>query len=392
MDVQHKKRGRPRLREDRDRFDASRFGPPEPVMRRPLALYGAGSSMGMAYDDTLGRSQSYRILKSQPVEPIAPRFPERGSISDANVFPTPLSITTRAPEPAAYLTMELEIAKASATFAEAIGRSSVQGFRLSDIVVPNDREKALTYQRQLHDEQRMKDPTFLPPIFGKQEEERVMQTLGFTPEELSRFPLDRQEFLTFVTQDGQPRPCPIRIGLAKQDSVYFVVIALSLAPMRPFQAPPTPSPHPRDITYSYQSMQQPYSQPTPVSATFDPRQSRLGDSGYGVRQVGGQQPQQLQQPMMTGLSPGVLSSYAASPSRPDYPSGHPSYQIPRSELTPMPRAAVQGPAYQLPPIRGQQQGMPPQHPDPSYQAREDRARVDIGGLIDRPDLPRRGTR
>ncbi len=337
--------------------------------------------MGMAYDDNLRRTQSYRVLKSHPVEPIAPRFPDRGSMSDANVFPTSLSIATRMPEPAAYLTMEMEIAKASSTFTDALGRQAVQGLHLVDLIAPADREKWLIYQRQLHDEQRMKDPHYLPPIFGKQEEDRVMQSLGFSPEELSRYPLDRQEYLTFMGQDGHPRGYPIRMGLAKQDSIYFVVIALSL-PIRPFQPPPTPSPNPRDVGYSYQPMPQPYSQPTPVSATFDLRQARLGEPGYGPRQGGGQP-----QTMMTNLSPGVLSSYAASPSRPDYPGGHPSYQIPRSEL-PQASRPPQAPGYQLPPIRGQQQGMASQQ-EPPYQARDDRSRVNIDGLIDRPD-PSRG--
>ncbi|KAH8880678.1 hypothetical protein GQ53DRAFT_669403 [Thozetella sp. PMI_491] len=383
VDVQHKKRGRPRLRDDRERFDPSRFSnAPDSMMRRPLSLFGApGPSMGMAYDDNLRRTQSYRVLKSHPVEPIAPRFPERASLSGANVYPAPsLSIATRAPEripePAAYLTMDMEVAKASSTFVDALGRATVRGQRLVDLVMPGDREKWSICQRQLHEEQRMKEPTYLPPIFGKQEQERVMQSLGFTPEELSRYPLDRHEYLTFMGQDGQPRGYPIRIGLAKQDSIYFVVIALETHG-RLFQAPPTPSPNLREVGYAYQQMPQPYSQPTPVSATFDPRQARLGEPGYGSRQ--GAQPQG----MMTTLSPGVLSSYAASPSRPDYPGSHSSYQIPRSELPPASRAP-QTPGYQLPPIRDQQ----PPSQDPSYHPRDDRSRVDIGGLIDRPEQPR----
>lgn len=49
VDVQHKKRGRPRLRDDREsRYDASRFGgPPEPLLSRPLSAYEPGPPMGM---------------------------------------------------------------------------------------------------------------------------------------------------------------------------------------------------------------------------------------------------------------------------------------------------------------------------------------------------------
>lgn len=51
------------------------------------------------------------------------RFLERGSPEDASAFPAPLSIAARLPEPAAFLTMDFSIAKASATFAEEHGVS-----------------------------------------------------------------------------------------------------------------------------------------------------------------------------------------------------------------------------------------------------------------------------
>ncbi|KAK3318529.1 hypothetical protein B0H66DRAFT_241949 [Apodospora peruviana] len=384
VDVQHKKRGRPRLRDDRGeiKYDSARFGSaPDPMRRQISSFYAPGtgvSSMGMAYDDNLRRTQSYRVLKSQPAEPNIPRFPERGSASDANIFPAPLSISTRIPEPAAFLTVDLEFSKASSPFHDAVGRTSIIGLKLVDLVVPQDREKASNLERRMQDEQKRRAPTYLPPIFGKEKEDQVMQTLGFSSEEISRYTLDWHEYLNFLGQDGQARQIPVRMGLAMRDSIYFVVLVLNLA-TRSFQYP-TPSPNPRDITYSYQPVQQAYSQPTPVSATFDPRQARLGDSGYGTRQLA--QPGAPSQ-AMTGLSPGLPSSYSASPNRPDYGGGTSPYQIPRSELHPVGRPS-QAPGYQLPPIRSQQPSVPQQQESP-YQAREERSRVDIGGLLDRPD-------
>ena len=176
-----------------------------------------------------------------------------------------------------------------------------------------------------------------------------------------------------------------------KDSIYFIVLVLN-PPTRSLQYP-TPSPNPRDITYSYQPMQQAYSQPTPVSATFDPRQARLGDSGYGTRQMGQPGPGPPSQ-ILTGLSPGLPTSYSASPSRSEYPGpgGSSPYQIPRSELHPGPGPGGRPPqtaGYQLPPIRNQQLDAPPsQQQEPQYQVREERSRVDIGGLLDRSDRPR----
>ncbi|OIW31795.1 hypothetical protein CONLIGDRAFT_241127 [Coniochaeta ligniaria NRRL 30616] len=382
VDVQHKKRGRPRLRDDPSRF----AGYPEaPIMRRPLSLssYSTSPAMGGGYEDSIRRnqSQSYRVLKSQPPEPAPPRFIERGSASDANVFPAPLSISTRPPEPAAFLTMDLEIARASSTFFDALSRSGMKGLKLTDVIAPGDIEKVVGYQRQMQEEQQRRDPSYLPPIFGKEAEDRVIQALGFSPEDIARYSLDRQDYLTFVTQEGQQRPYPIRMGLAKQDSIYFVVLTLNLA-MRAFQ-PPTPSPNPRDITYSYQPMPQPYSQPTPVSATFDPRHQRMNDPGYPLRRSS--HPGGSSQ-MMSGLSPGFPVSYAASPNRQDYP-GQPPYQGPRSELAPPITTSrpsqMQG--YQLPPIISQQQSTGSQPPEQTQQSRDDRRRVGIGGLIDQPD-------
>ncbi|KAK0722167.1 hypothetical protein B0T26DRAFT_642510 [Lasiosphaeria miniovina] len=381
IDVQHRKRGRPRLRDEREaKFDGPRFGSAADAMRRPIqSLYSPGSSIGMAYEENIRRTQSYRVLKSQPAETIAPRFPDRGSVSDANIFPAPLSISTRPPELAAFLTVDFEFAKSSSTFRDAIGRQSLSGFKLADFLAPGDREKASSLQQMVHNDQKRKDPTYLPPILGMGKDERVIQALGFSSEEISRYPLDWHEVVTFVGHDGQARQVSMQMGLVKKESVYFVVVVLSL-PTRQFQYP-TPSPNPREMSYSYQPLQQPYSQPTPVSATFDPRGSRPGDGGYGPRQAAapGAPPS-----LMLGLSPGLASSYTASPSRPDYPVPGPPYQVPRSEL----HTAIhthQGVPYQLPPIRNQHPNASQQ--EPSYQPRAERSRVDIGGLLDRSGPP-----
>jgi hypothetical protein len=353
-----------------------------------LSAYSTSPAIGVGYEDSLRRnqSQSYRVLKSQPPEPIAPRFIERGSAADANIFPAPLSISTRHPEPAAFLTMDLEIARASSTFSDALSRSSLKGLKLTDVIAPNDIERVIGHQRQMQEEQQRRDPSYLPPIFGKEAENRVIQALGFSPEDMARYPRDRQDYLTFTTQEGQHRPYPVRMGLAKQDSIYFVVLILNLA-VRAFQ-PPTPSPNPRDIIYSYQSMPQPYSQPTPVSATFDPRHQRPSDPGYGSRRSS---QAAVPSQMMSGLSPGYPVPFAASPNRQDYP-GQPSYPIPRSELVP-PMTTTSQPTqlqgYQLPPIIGQQQPTGSQPSEQAQQSRDDRRRVGIGGLIDQPDPSKR---
>ncbi len=355
----------------------------EPSIRRPLpALYGQpSSSIGSGYGVSSRRSTSaaYRVLKSQPADSVVPRFIERGSASDANVYPAPLSISTRALEPAAFLTTDLEMAKASDTFLDAIGRQNVKGLRLLDVISPMERERVISLQRQIQSERDRKDPQYLPPIFVKRDEDRVIQSLGLGPDDLARYSLDWHEYLTFNSLDGQQRTFPVRLGFAKQDSIYYIILHLQPA-IRPL-GHPTPSPQSRDAPYAYQPMQhQMYSNPTPVSATFDGGRSRMaadpGIMAHRPANTAGPSP------MISGLSPGFSPIYGPSAGRSEYSTGPPSYQTPRSELMSgslpsrqMPPTA--GSSYQLPPIRSRQD------------SRDDKSRVDIGGLIERPDLERR---
>lgn len=343
--------------------------------------------MGPAFDDSLRRTQSHRILKSQPAEAVPPRFPERASAADANVFPAPPTMATRAPEPAAFLTMDFEVAKASSTFCDAVGRPSVLGQKLADLLAPSDRDKAAACQRAMQEEQWRSHPSYLPRIVGKEDEARVMRSLGFSADELARYPLDRHEHLLFVGQDGQSRALTGRMGLAKQDSVWFVVVALSPSSMRVFEQP-TPSPNPREITYSYQPVQPSFSQPRPILSTFDARPGRLSDPVFAHR-PGASAPGVHTPPMVSGLGSGLVSSYTSSPNRADHLlGGQSSYQIPRSEL-----AVPPSPGYQLPPIRSplsqsQSQTTTQQvqrDPLPREAGRDDRSRVDISGLIDQPE-------
>ncbi|KAK1593870.1 uncharacterized protein LY79DRAFT_513830 [Colletotrichum navitas] len=391
VDVQHKKRGRPRLRDDREaRYGPSTYQHPQDAAaaasrRPPLSHYSAAGPPISGYDDPIRGSHSYRVLKSQPSEPNAPpRYLDRASMADANIYgqpPPPLA--TGAPEPVVFLTMELEIARASQAFADAVGIPSVRGRSLLDIVLASERDKIQNHQRSMQDERSRKDPVYLPPIFGRQEQERVFDSLRFEADEISRFQLDRQDFFVFAAADGQPRSYSVRLGLAKRESIYFIVLLVNAAPRFPY---PSPSPHAREVPYLYQQpqqqqqQQQAYAQHTPVSATFDHTRSRYGEGALAPRPSPGQPPH-----MTSGLSPG-MPSYSASPSRPDYAAGPSSYQIPRSELPPTTRPPQ--PSFQLPPIRAGPHHQPT-HSEPSWQRDDRSGRVDIGGLLEKPDPQQR---
>lgn len=287
--------------------------------------------------------------------------------------------------------------KASSSFIDAttsntqsvIGYRSqpVVGRKLVDMITPPERDRVVALCKALQNEQVTKEPNYLPPIYGRDEEERVIKSQPFGPESVSRYQLDRQDFFTFVAADGQPRPHSVRVGLAKDDSIYFVVLLLT-SPGRSSYPHPSPSPRSRDITYAYQH--QPFTQLTPVSASFDLTRSRLADPP--PRESSNLAPRQPETPTQQGvsvLSPGIspsIPSYAASTLARSKPPGGLTHQTPRSELNPPTRSSQQA-EYQLPPIRSQQRPGPPT--EATWQ-RDDRVtRVDIGGLIEKPRVPPR---
>jgi hypothetical protein len=425
VDMQHKKRGRPRLRENAS--ERQRYSLPPDDLRRPLSGYTTTGSVGSAveagtagslarYEDPL-RSRQYRILKSQVGDPNGPRYIDHTQLSDTNSVSSPVSGGSR-PEPVAYLSMRLEVLKASPTFVDIVAPgtndAAFVGKGLVDLVVPSDRERALAIQRRMDHEQSRKEPNYLPPIFGREQADRVMQSVGFALDEVSQFDLDQEELFSFdVLSDGPPRTLTVRFGLAKRESTFFVV--LLLVPQTPQHqysrssfaspSPYTPEfPHPYHAQQSHQMRQHPLPPPPPPPSqpsqhqhqhqSFPPRSS--GPSALDM-----QRPLPREGPLppqsASGYSPGfhqASSAYSPSPSRPDYPGGLSSFQIPRSELPPTssqpppppPQQQQQQPHVQLPPIRSPQ---PPPSADGVFSPDQRHRRVDIQSLIKKPDPPRR---
>ncbi|ROW13201.1 hypothetical protein VPNG_04790 [Cytospora leucostoma] len=60
--------------------------------------------------------------------------------------------------------MDLEVAKVSSAFADAVGRPIIQGLRITDVLAFGDRERMGGLQRQMQDEQARREPNYLPPI------------------------------------------------------------------------------------------------------------------------------------------------------------------------------------------------------------------------------------
>jgi hypothetical protein len=357
-------------------------------MRRPTTIYSPSES-AMHQSETLHRASSYRVIKSQAGAQMVPRYLDRASTADANIFsgsqlPQTPHIIGSPEQPCAYLTMEMQVSRASRTFCEATGNTSVTGRKLLEIVSLNDRDKVYRLQRLLEEEQQEREPNYLPPIYGKTEEERVIQSIGFGLEDLAQFHTDRRELLTFQGPDGQQRPCHVRLGLAKRESTYFVVLVIPL--------PSTPAmtlglyqlsspPYSRESGYGFHTPQQPLA-PSPMSP-YGQYPAQFNEPRHEP-QMTYRQPQ----PLRSNIGPSAavtssIPSYAQPFVRPEYGPTQYTHQTPRSEL---PHGANQRQnELRLPPIQNTPGGA-----SVGGQRVEDRGgRVDIGGLLESPDSQRR---
>ncbi|RDA88761.1 hypothetical protein CP532_4123 [Ophiocordyceps camponoti-leonardi (nom. inval.)] len=394
VDVQHKKRGRPRLRDDREaRYDPLR--PPQypdlSLRRPPLNVYPPGS------EDLLVGGQRHHpsySLDAGPNSSATTLNPPRPPFDRADAYgcspPPSSSSSSSSVAPIAYLTMGMEFAKASPTFVEAVGALSLTGRKLADVVACSELERIRGMQSRLVAEQKRREPNYLPPILGLGGP--AFQGVGFSPEDVIRFPLSMQEQLTFVGPDGYQRPHPLRVGLGREGSFFFVVMLLTVVP------PPTRYPHQQpgqnrvSPVASYPGMPSPYE-------AFDPVRHRVSEGGAspGMRPpLPGQQnqPSAAAAGGRTASSPGVMSPASPYASRNRYSSGPaPSPTEPLSSFAAGNRSGAQSGRIQLPPIRAPPPPPPPSDRRPSsgpwqqqQQGRDERSgRVDIGGLIDKPE-------
>ncbi|KAI6785281.1 uncharacterized protein J7T54_006923 [Emericellopsis cladophorae] len=349
VDVQHKKRGRPRLRDDREtRYEVSR-GPAshhDAGLTGPTNAYAPGSSaVGPGYDIALHHAQQQRLAKPDPRESIPARYRP------------PLSLATQAEEPVAYLTLGLQFLRVSDPFREAMGGLGDRR-SLHDVVMLGDRDRVLSLQGDLMAEQKQMEPNYLPPILDRGEQ--ILGRHGFSARDVSAFNLNRQEYFGFVIGEGKWRQYPVRLGLGKEGSYFFVVMALAV-----MSSPHTLSPLERQPGLYGSSMP---SQPPPGSMAHDLHRHRLSEGSTQPRPILSSAPQLLGG-QSEGLSP---IGYPLSTSRPEY-TGPPSF-----------RSSQNDNLYQLPPIRSQ-----PTREDKTAWVPSRSGRVDIGGLIERPEGPSR---
>jgi hypothetical protein len=288
--------------------------------------------------------------------------------------------------PCAYLSTDFQVAKASRSFSEALGMPSLLARKLTEMVIPGDRDKLYRIQKIFEDERKQREPNYLPPIYGRSEEDRVIQTIGVSTNDLSQFRADMIESLNFQGPDGQQRNFQVRMGLSKKESTFFVVLILDLPVTPQGMHHSLSSPFTREPQYGYQTSQQQFDRP-PSMSPYAQYPQPYSEPRAREQSMGYRQPAPLGSNIghPPGPSPPIAGHQYAPPyPRHNYGHGQHPHEIPRSQI-------LQGQTsrpneLQLPPIRTQAApvaGMP-------VSRGEDRpSRLDIGGLIEGPDSQRR---
>ena len=415
VDVQHKKRGRPRLRED-DSF-------------RELTL-GNGSSYGDIYSSQPGsatlsqsgrhRSKTYRELRSQPETPY---IDQRPRTSDSSYHQNPYASALlgyptsnggsyrHSHIPTVLLTPDFVVAQHNRAFTDALSLSTAaRGQTLLDLVVPAERDKIrrlqalmrAEYHGVIHSARKHGDLNMIDTMPSIEQLDVVRATAGFQT---------RSEYWTFRLPRDQSRGYPICISLAR-DGGHFVVLTLiqSANSLQPITSPSLlqqsmlmgspaeggmPSP-PNSLYQSQTSRHQP-SSPSDMGmpylasgASFDDQLLPLQPTHAMMQYKPSSPPRSVQGPYAT---PRTNSSSSASVSGSEIPRSSPSngnHSLQRDGLNHL----------QLPPIRteatptsnpmttkeshrhrhGTSTPSPARH-SPHSSKRKKRRRVEIGDIL-----------
>ncbi|KAI9842503.1 MAG: hypothetical protein M1837_007097 [Sclerophora amabilis] len=246
VDVQHKKRGRPRLRDEREpRLEPTRsaFAPPQQSMRPPPASPSFSPRSSVSTQATAG---SYRVLRAQTELPSPVQRSGVGyglPSSDVDVaFHTSATQQPQSPRlshgpnlATAFLNMDLVIEKSTPSFQATVGHEGgLVGRQIADLVIPSDRDKISRLKRELEDERGSRDPVYLPPIYGDGDSTAIQRVLESEIERVTRRAVERRVELTFLTPNRRQRTLSARVMLAKT-SIYFVIVVLPSADSRPVQ-------------------------------------------------------------------------------------------------------------------------------------------------------------
>jgi hypothetical protein len=282
--VQHKKRGRPRLRDDRE-FTRSDDGRPSSQL-----IGAAPTSEPHTHQAPYPVSQPYRPFEPQRTLESATHQKELHSAASA---PRDAANTVgdysgvQAPSygagpnvayqklPVVYLNLDLVIQKANQAFADLVSfLGDIRGKHLGELLEARDNEGMQKLRNDLRDERDEREPTYMAPItpVGQDPLRAVMDSIADQDiDHVTQGYTNRPMYLSFrLPSSGQYQSLSVQIRLART-SLYFVTLVVCSPPRHPAPTLPTQPLAPSTSRHASQTM----SAPTMASVSqFPPRQDR----------------------------------------------------------------------------------------------------------------------
>jgi hypothetical protein len=346
-DVLHKKRGRPRLRDDRD------FARPEEGRQQPDQILGStllSTAEAFPHQTAYPPSRSYRVadlprttvaqgrnsIPNAVASSIGSRTQSIGSYGGVLV-----SSYTMGPDlafqslPVAFLDLDLVIQKSNQAFHDLVSfLGNVGGKHLGELLEPRQSETLQRLRNDLRDERDEREPTYMAPItpVGHDPMRSVMEAVADRDvEHVSHGFTDRPIFLSYRLPNGQYQSLQTQIRLAKT-SLYFVTLVVRTPPARPL-GPPILTPQ--------------LAPPTPIHAS----QSMTGPTPLPTK-TGQYTPQQIRPPSSASSAPTSPYSFNFSSVRTSLPNFSPSSYASSPTYNYSPTAGPEAgyfPTYQPPP-------------------------------------------
>lgn len=424
--MQHKKRGRPRLRDDKD------FGRSEEGRQAPTQLLGAlpvsgpeGFSQQSAFSASHRATDPLRVLRtsgreSEAISNVQPQPQSAGGRptsvgSYGGVAPSPYATGPNLAYqslPVAFLNLDLIILKSNQAFQDLVPfLGDIRGKNLAELLEARSADVLHRVRNDLRDERDEREPSYMAPITPSGQDP-VQSVPERDVDQVSQGYTDRPFLLNFRLPNGQHQSLQTQIRLAKT-SLFFVTLVVHTPP-RPAGpplltqqlAPPTP-------VHASQSLSAPTTAPVREFEPYAARPSSAASSAptspyFNFSSV------RTSLPTISSSSYGSSPSYSFSPTtgseqgyfptiqppaQPGYPSPYPPVsrtgsvtseplrgQEPSREVNPP--ARIEG--LQLPPIRT---APAPGLQSPRGQELGERTRPRESPLsAERPDTPDTGKR
>ncbi|KAM3424055.1 hypothetical protein BST61_g11394 [Cercospora zeina] len=247
FDVQHKKRGRPRLRDDSNSKVARTV--PDRAVPTPMHIGGFEAGLRNIATPRSRRTESFRSVRSEDeTRPVTSEGtisydpgPDSGRATGPPPFQHPFPPYPSDYEiPTAFLDMDLTIQKANESFCQIMFLAGAEavGCPLGEVARPMDGASFQAMRAAMRIERERRDPSYMAPMVRANHDplDGAMLT------DVNRYTegsVDRVHTWTQTKAGYRSQNFPARVRLAKTDA-YFV--AITLPSFRPALEPPHPPP------------------------------------------------------------------------------------------------------------------------------------------------------